>query len=95
LGRPRATAAVVVLLAAAAALAPAFASAQCAMCKAALESSPDGLGAQFNRAIVVMIVGPYLVSGVVGLVFFRGRLRDASRRWLVRLRRLGSRRAGR
>jgi hypothetical protein len=64
---------------------------QCAMCKAALESSPDGLGAQFNRAILVMMAGPYLLMGVFGVVLCRDRLRDAGRRTLARLSRLRSR----
>jgi hypothetical protein len=60
---------------------------QCAMCKAALEGSTDGLGAQFNRAILVMMAGPYLLMGVFGVMLFRERLRDAGRRMLARLRR--------
>ena len=55
----------------AAAATPAFA--QCAMCKTALTSSPEGqsLGAQFNRAILVMLFAPYLVAGTVFGVLFR------------------------
>jgi hypothetical protein len=64
-----------VLLAVALAWAPA-ASAQCAMCRTALTGSPEGrsIGAQFNFAIVMMIVAPYLVVGVVAGVLFRRRL---------------------
>jgi hypothetical protein len=65
--------------------APVSVFAQCAMCKATLESSD--LGAQFNNAILVMIAGPYLVMGAFGLVLFRERLRQATRRALSRLRR--------
>jgi hypothetical protein len=68
----------------AASLEPA-AFAQCAMCKASLEGSTDGLGAVFNRAILVMMAGPYLVMGVFGFVLFRERLRAAVHRWRSRL----------
>jgi hypothetical protein len=80
----------VALVAGALALAAATpAAAQCAMCKAAIEGSTDGnVGAQFNRAILVMMAGPYLIAGVFGLVFWREPLRDATRRLLSRLRRL-------
>ena len=68
-------------------LLPAAAFAQCAMCKASLEGSTDGIAAVFNRAILVMLAGPYLVMGVFGVVLFRERLRHATRRLLSRLRR--------
>jgi hypothetical protein len=71
-------------------LLPSVALAQCAMCKAALEGSTDGLGAQFNRAILVMLAGPYLVMGVFGVVLFRERLGRATGRMLARLRRITS-----
>ena len=64
-------------------------AAQCAMCKATLESSADAVGATFNRAILVMMAGPYLVLGVFGMVFFRERLRGRARGLLARLRRAG------
>jgi hypothetical protein len=69
------------------ALAPA-ALAQCAMCKASLEGSTDGIGAEFNRAILVMLAGPYLVMGVFGVLLFRERLREGGRRLVRRLRRI-------
>ena len=70
--------------------------AQCAMCKAAIEGSTDGsVGAQFNRAILVMMAGPYLVMGVFGAVLFRERLRGAARRLRGRLARAGVRRSPR
>jgi hypothetical protein len=77
----------VLLAALVAASLPSSVLGQCAMCKAALEGSTDGLGAQFNRAILVMMAGPYLLMGVFGVVLFRERLRDAGRRMLARLRR--------
>lgn len=58
------------------------AAAQCAMCKTALTNSSEGqrIANNFNHAILVMFVAPYVVSTVfVGLVF-RGRIRS----WLTR-----------
>ena len=66
----------------------ALALAQCAMCKASLEGSADGIGASFNRAILVMLAGPYLVMGVFGVLLFRQRLREGGRRLATRLRRI-------
>jgi len=47
------------------------ATAQCVMCKTALSGSPEGrrMIAQFNYAILLMVVAPYLVMGgfVVGV----------------------------
>ena len=64
---------VVLLLVAALTAADTPASAQCAMCKTALTSSPEGhaLGAHFNRAILMMLFAPYLVAGTVFGVLFR------------------------
>ena len=70
------------------ALAPAIALAQCAMCKASLEGSTDGIGAQFNRAILVMLAGPYLVMGVFAAALFRERLRERGRGLLARMTRI-------
>jgi hypothetical protein len=83
---------VVVLLASVLAIAAAAPlAAQCAMCKAALEGSTDGsIGAQFNRAILVMMAGPYLVLGAFGVALFRERLRRAAGTLLGRLGRAGS-----
>jgi hypothetical protein len=75
------------IAAAALALLPTAALAQCAMCKAALEGSTDGIGTGFNRAILVMLAGPYLVMGVFGLLLFRERLRANGRRLVARLER--------
>jgi hypothetical protein len=62
------------------------AAAQCAMCKTALISSPEGqrLASDFNRAILVMLFAPYLVSGAFLAVFFREKIRDRVRRALRR-----------
>lgn len=60
--------------------------AQCAMCKTALTNSPEGraIGADFNRAILVMIAAPYLVLSAIAVTFFRHRLRAALRRLIGR-----------
>ena len=78
--------ATVLLVAAVLAAAGAPAAAQCSMCKAAIENSTDAsVGAQFNRAILVMMAGPYLVMGVFGMVLFRERLRRSAKTLLGRL----------
>ena len=78
--------AAVFVLAAVAALAAGPLAAQCAMCKAAIENATDAnVGASFNRAILVMMAGPYVVMGVFGALLFRHRLRGAARRLLGRI----------
>jgi hypothetical protein len=79
---------VLVLLALAAlAVLPAMASAQCAMCQTAL-TSPEarGMGAEFNKAILVMLFAPYAVFGSVGVVLLRHRIAAALRSALTRAR---------
>jgi len=63
-------------LLAALALAP-TAFAQCAMCKAAVTNSPEGmaLAESLNRAILLMMAAPYLTAGATALVIFRHRIR--------------------
>lgn len=50
--------------------------AQCAMCKATLESSEEGrrVSGELNRAILVMLAAPYLVFGTCASVLFRRRI---------------------
>jgi hypothetical protein len=52
------------------------ARAQCAMCKATLESSEEGrrVSGELNRAILVMLVAPYAVFGTCASVLFRRRI---------------------
>jgi uncharacterized membrane protein len=61
--------------------------AQCAMCRAALVSSPEGraLAEPFNRAILLMLVAPYLVAGAVAALALRARVRAAVSRLARRL----------
>ncbi|HET7747639.1 MAG TPA: hypothetical protein VFM29_10090 [Vicinamibacteria bacterium] len=56
--------------------------AQCAMCKTALTNSAEGraMGAEFNRAILVMIAAPYLVLAGITATLLRHRLRACLRR---------------
>jgi hypothetical protein len=76
------TAVVVAAVAVLAVLAADPAWAQCALCKAALESSPEGraMGASLNRAILVMLAAPYLVLGTFALALFRRRVLEAGAR---------------
>ena len=76
-------AAAVLLLLALPLLPAAPAAAQCAMCKTALTNSEEGRGisAQFNQAILVMLVAPYLLMGVAAAYLMRQHLR----RWATRL----------
>ena len=61
-----------VLLAPVLGLAPS-AFAQCAMCKTALTSSPEGrhMAGQLNLAIMMMVFSPYVIAATVAGVLFR------------------------
>ena len=48
------------------------ASAQCAMCRAVLESEADGGAAEaINDGIVYLMIWPYILIGGVGFVIYR------------------------
>lgn len=48
------------------------ANAQCAMCRAALESSDGGVKAEaVNDGIVYLMIFPYLLVGIVGYAIYR------------------------
>jgi hypothetical protein len=66
--------------------APAPAAAQCAMCKTALTNSEEGRGmtAEFNRAILVMLLAPYLLMGAGATYLLRGRIRTLAARVAAR-----------
>jgi hypothetical protein len=53
--------------------------AQCAMCRSAVTSSPEGqaMGAELNAAILVMLAAPYAVFGSIATILFRHRLQEA------------------
>lgn len=65
---------------------PAAARAQCAMCKATLESSQEGrrVSGELNRAILVMLAAPYLVFGTCASVLFRRRIASFVKNRLTR-----------
>ena len=50
------------------------AQAQCAMCRTALENSPEGKGmaASFNRGILFLLGVPYVLFGTFGIFVYRG-----------------------
>lgn len=66
---------------------PPPAAAQCAMCKTALTNSEEGRGisAQFNQAILVMLVAPYLLMAAGAGYLFRDRLRSLAARAAARI----------
>ncbi|GGZ45034.1 hypothetical protein [Mesonia mobilis] len=54
------------------ALLPQLSSAQCAMCRAVLESEADGGAAEaINDGIVYLMIWPYILIGGVGFVIYR------------------------
>ena len=48
-------------------------SAQCAMCRRALEASPEGqaLAGSFRHGILLLMGAPYLMLGATGYAIFR------------------------
>jgi hypothetical protein len=48
------------------ALSPELASAQCAMCRTALEQNGGQIAAGFNHGILFLLGMPYLVIGLIG-----------------------------
>lgn len=53
-------------------IAPQVTFAQCAMCRAVLESEADGGAAEaINDGIVYLMVWPYLLMGLVGFIIYR------------------------
>jgi hypothetical protein len=64
------------------------AEAQCAMCKAVLTGSEEGrnMGAELNRAIILMLAAPYVVFATGAAIFFRKRWSPVLARYAARLR---------
>jgi hypothetical protein len=58
------------------------AQAQCAMCRTALESSPEGraMVSSFNKGILLLLAAPYAVFGTIGFVVFRAYRKKAAAR---------------
>jgi hypothetical protein len=84
----RGTAALALLALAVALLLAPPAAAQCAMCKTALTNSEEGRGltAEFNRAILIMLLGPYLLMAAGAGYLLRGRIRSLAARAAGRVR---------
>jgi len=68
-----------VVVAALLALDPELASAQCAMCRAALEQNGGQIAAGFNRGILFLLGMPYLVFGTIGASWAWKRRRAAGK----------------
>jgi hypothetical protein len=60
------------------------ASAQCAMCKAQLESNDGEVGNGINSGILYLMVIPYLLLTALVLVFFKGKIRSSLRKFFKR-----------
>jgi hypothetical protein len=61
-----------IIIACAVLLSSASASAQCAMCRAALETGGDNSQAEaVNDGIVYLMIFPYLLVGIMGVVIYR------------------------
>jgi hypothetical protein len=71
-----------------AAFAAAPAWAQCAMCRATIENSPEALarGAELNQAILLLFVAPYMVASTLTLALFRQRIAAGLRARLAAFR---------
>jgi hypothetical protein len=52
-------------------------NAQCAMCKAQLESNDGGVGNGINSGIIFLMIIPYVLLVTLLLVFFKGRLKSS------------------
>lgn len=57
--------------------APESASAQCSMCRTALEQNPEA-AAGFNRAILFLLLMPYAVFGALTAIYLRSRRRSSA-----------------
>lgn len=56
------------------------ADAQCAMCRAVLESQDDGSAAKgINNGIMYLMVFPYLLAGGIGVAIYRNRKKNRNK----------------
>lgn len=56
------------------------ATAQCAMCRAVLETQEGGVQAEaINDGIVYLMVFPYLLVGVIGYLIYRSRIQKKAK----------------
>ena len=54
----------------------------CAMCKAQLETSEDEIGNGLNNGIIYLMIIPYLLLTGILIIFFRGRITAAFKRYI-------------
>ncbi len=54
------------------------AHAQCAMCKAVVESGEKGMAEGVNDGIVYLMIFPYILVGVLGYTLYRFRFKKVS-----------------
>ncbi len=52
-------------------------NAQCAMCKAQLESNDGGVGNGINSGIIFLMIIPYFLLFAFLLLFFKGKFRSS------------------
>ncbi len=52
--------------------------AQCAMCKAVVESGDQGMAEGVNDGIVYLMIFPYILVGVLGYTLYRFRFKKTS-----------------
>ncbi|MGB2128201.1 MAG: hypothetical protein ACPHXR_01860 [Flavicella sp.] len=52
--------------------------AQCAMCKAVVESGEQGMAEGVNDGIVYLMIFPYILVGILGYALYRIRLKKTS-----------------
>jgi len=82
--RPKHVIFALVLAAAAALLLSDPASAQCAMCRKALEQNGGTMASSFNNGILFLLATPYLVFAIVGGTWYWKRHQAARRRTPLR-----------
>ena len=51
-------------------------SAQCAMCKAVVQSGGEGLATSINNGIVYLMLFPYLLIGILGYFLYKKRCKS-------------------
>lgn len=56
---------------------PAESTAQCSMCRTALEQNPEAADG-FNRAILFLLLMPYAVFGALAAIYLRSRRRSSA-----------------
>jgi len=52
------------------------ATAQCAMCKASIESNTEGIGSGINNGILYILAIPYILVSGIGYFIYRNHLKN-------------------